>query len=50
MQCSGCNKDKSSVKPSKLTGKDLCGLCRIEEWQEMKAEAMVDEFIQEAYQ
>lgn len=47
MKCPGCNKEKTSVKPSKLTGKDLCGLCRIEEWQEAKAEAFVDKYLLE---
>jgi len=50
MKCYGCGKEKTSIKPSKLTGKELCGICRIDEWQEMKAEAEVDEIIRSAYQ
>jgi len=50
MKCSGCNKEKTSIKPSKLTSKELCGMCRIEEWQEMKAESEVDKIIRSSYQ
>lgn len=38
-KCSKCGKLSESVKPSKMAhGKMTCGQCRIEEFQEWKAE------------
>lgn len=47
--CFGCMKEKNSVKPSKLTGKMLCGSCRMNEYSEMKGQAEVDRSIEEHY-
>jgi hypothetical protein len=43
--CDGCKKERTSIKPSRLTGKPLCGLCRIEEYEDLRGEAQADAFV-----
>ena len=50
MKCDMCQKDRQSVKQSKLTNRRLCGHCRIYEYQEFKADQHVDKLLSEAYQ
>ena len=47
--CPGCGKIKTSIKASKLTKKPLCGICRIEEYQELKAECYADKYISDNF-
>ena len=42
--CPGCGKTKTSIKASKLTGTLLCGICRMEEYQEMRAEHYANQY------